>query len=92
MARLGRADEIVVGAIEPRHHVLEAGGVAVSQLAGAEPLRARRLQHLDAVLVGAGQKEDVVAVQPLEAGNGIGRDRLIGMADMGRAVGIAVVM
>jgi len=38
------------------------------------------------VLVGAGEEIDVVAVEPHEAGDGVGRDRLIGVADMRRAV------
>ena len=40
------------------------------------------------MLVGAGQEEDVVAVEPHEAGDRVGRDRLIGVADMRRAVRI----
>src|SRR5712691_5186017 len=44
------------------------------------------LQHLDAVLVGAGQEKDLVAVEPHEAGDGIGRDHLVGKADMRGAV------
>ena len=34
------------------------------------------------------RKIDVVAVEPLEARDGVGRDRLVGVADMRRAVGI----
>ena len=64
------------------------GDVAVGQLARRDALARGRLQHLDAVLVGAGQEEDVVAVEPLEAGDRVGRDRLIGMADMRRAIRI----
>ena len=48
----------------------------------------RGLDHLLAVLVGAGQKEHVLAVEPLKARQRIGRDRLIGMADMRHAVRI----
>ena len=39
-----------------------------------------------AVLVRAGQEEDVVAVQPLEARHHVGGDRGVGVADMGRTV------
>ena len=46
------------------------------------------LQHLDAVLVGAGEEEHVVAVEPHEARNRVGRDRLVGVADMRDAVRI----
>ena len=37
-----------------------------------------------AVLVGAGEEEDVVAVEPHEAGDRVGRDRLVGVTDMRR--------
>jgi hypothetical protein len=46
------------------------------------------------VLVGAGQEQHVIAVEPLEAGERIGGQRLVGLADMRRPLGyeIAVVM
>ena len=88
MALLGGADEVVVRAVEPLHHGLEARHVARDQLPRRELLLRRRLQHLDAVLVGAGEEEHVVAVEPHEAGDRVGRDRLIGMADMRRPVRI----
>ena len=89
MARLGGADEIVVGAIEPLHHGLEARHVALDQFARRHVLLGRRLQHLDAVFVGAGEKEHVAAIEPHEAGNGVGGNGLVGVADMRRAVRIS---
>ena len=62
--------------------------VAVGELGCGDALRLARLQHLDAVLIGAGQKEYVTALQAAEARQRIGRDRLIGVADMGRIVRI----
>src|SRR5262249_17001876 len=56
------------------------------QLAWAELLARRSLLHLLAVLVGAGQEQHVVAIEPHETGNRVGRDRLIGVADMRRAI------
>ena len=88
VARLAGADEIVVGTAERGDHLLEQRGVAVGQRLRLQALARRRLLHLDAVLVGTGQEIDVVAVEPHEAGDRIGRQRLIGMADMGGAVGI----
>ena len=88
MPRLGGADEIVVRAVERRRHLLESARVAVGELARREALARRRLLHLEAVLVGAGQEVHVLAVEPLEAGDRIGRQRLIGMADVRRPVGI----
>ena len=71
---LGGADEFVVGAIEPLHHGLEARHVALDQFARRHVLLGRGLQHLDAVLVGAGEEEHVAAIEPHEAGNGVGGD------------------
>ena len=48
----------------------------------------RRLLDLLAVLIGAGQEEHVVAVQPLEPRHDIGRDRGVGVTDMRRAIHI----
>ena len=56
--------------------------------AGGDALLLRGLQHLDAVLVGAGQEEHVHALQAAEARKRIGGDGLIGVADMGRVVRI----
>ena len=55
---------------------------------GVRPSLTRRLLHLQAVLVGAGEEEHVLAVEPLEARDRVGGDRLVGMADMGRPVGV----
>ncbi len=66
----------------------KSGALRSASSRGVTPSRVGRLHHLDAVLVGAGEEEDVVAVEPLEAGDGVGRDRLVGVADVGRAVGI----
>ena len=64
------------------------GTLRVDQFARRQLLLGRGLQHLDAVLVGAGEKEHVIAVEPHEAGDRIGGDDLIGVADMRRAVRI----
>ncbi len=55
---------------------------------GVKFLLGRGLQHFAAVLVGAGEKEHVAAVEAGKAGDGVGGDRLIGVADMRRAVRI----
>ena len=88
VALLRRADEVVVGQAEQPRHLAEPLGVAVGKLARGQSLLRRRLLHLEAVLVGAGQEVDVLAVEPLEARDGVGRDRLVGVADMRHAVGI----
>ena len=48
-------------------HLAKALRIAVGELARRQALGQRRLLHLQAVLVGAGQEEDVLAVEPLEA-------------------------
>ena len=56
---------------------------------GSTPSRTRRLGHFQAMLVGAGLEPHVAALAALETRHRVGRDRLIGMADVRRAVGIA---
>ena len=64
------------------------GTLRSSNCRGVRPSRAAVCSIFDAVLVGAGEEEHVVAVEPHEAGDGVGGDRLIGVADMRRAVRI----
>ena len=86
MARLGGADELIVRAVEQRRHLLEARGVAVDQLLRRDAFLRGGLRDLDAVLVGAGEEEHVVAVEPLETRDRVGRDDLVAIADVRRAV------
>ena len=67
MPLLAGADEIVVGAVERGDHVAETWRVAVGKLCRGDALLLRRLQHLDAMLVGAGQEKHVHALQAAEA-------------------------
>ena len=85
---LGGADEIVVRAIHPLDHGAEARHVAIQQFARGQPFSRGGLLDLLAVLVGAGEKVNVVAVEPHETRDRVGRDRFIGVADMRHAVGI----
>ncbi len=86
MALLGGADEVVVRAAHALDHGLEKGNVALKQLVRRQPLFGAGLLDFHPVLVGAGEEIDVVAVEPHEARDGVGRDRLIGVADMRRPV------
>ena len=85
---LGGADEVIIGGVEGLRHVFEVGGIAVGQRAHLDALFLGRLQHFLAVLVGAGQKKHIKTIQPLETGNRVRCNQLIGMADMGRTIGI----
>ena len=60
----------------------EPGAVTVGLLLGGEPVGLGRALHLEPVLVGPGQEEDVVAQQAVPAGQGVGRDRRVGVADV----------
>ncbi len=88
VALFRRANEVVVRTVEPLDHCLEMRNVALDQLPRSELLLRRRLQQLDAVLIGAGEEEHIVAIEPLEAGNRVGGDGFIGVADMWRAIRI----
>ena len=68
--------------------VLEDGHDAVGQLVGVDALLGGRLDHLDAVLVGAGEEERVVAGQAVIAGDGVGADGGVNVAEVRLGVGV----
>jgi hypothetical protein len=84
----GGADEIVIGTAERCHHVFEQLRHLLDEFGGAAALLAGRLLDLLAVFIGAGQEQDVIAVEPFEAGKRIRCQHFIGMADMGSAIRI----
>src|SRR5690349_6929958 len=88
MAFFRGADELVVRAVESLDHGLEARHIAFDQLLGRKLLLGRGLQHLDAMLVGTGQEQDVVPVEPHETRYCVGCDRFIGVADVRRPIWI----
>ena len=88
MPFLRRADEVVVGEAKRLVHGAEASRVAVGQGAWGKAFLGGRLLHLESVLVGAGEEEHVLAVEALEASDGVGGDGLVGVADVGRPVGV----
>ena len=61
---------------------------AVGELLRGQAFGGRSPLHLLAVLIHPGDEQDIEAVEPLEAGNRIGGDPLIGMSDMRRAIGV----
>ncbi len=82
VARLGGADEVVVGDVEALPRLLEAGRRAVRPLLGGGPVGLGRLHDLGAVLVGARHEPHVVAQQAVPAGQGIGVHRRVRRADV----------
>ena len=89
MARLRRADEFVVRAVHALDHGAKPQTLRSDQLPrGRVPFLLARLLHLLAVLVRAGEKEHIIAVETHEARDRIRRDRFICMTDVRRAVRI----
>ena len=86
MALFRGADVVVVRAVHPLDHGAEQHDVAIHQLPRGYALARRGLLDLLAVLVCAGEEQHVIAVEPLEAGDRIGRDDLVGVADVRGAV------
>ena len=85
VVRMKRSNETFSRSI----HLLEPAGVAGREFERRSCSSASRgLDHLQAVLVGAGEEEYVLAVEPLKARQRVGRDRLIGVTDMRHAVRI----
>ena len=86
MARLGGADEVVVGDVESVPGVAEMRRRLVDQFLGRDAPRFRGALHLQAVLVGAGQEEDLVAPEPAPTGEHVAGHRRVGVADVGDVV------
>src|SRR5205085_920621 len=70
-------------------HLLKKTGHFVCECPRLDAFGARRLSHLQPVFVGAGLESYVATLLPLETGDHIGGNRLIGMTDMRGAVGVA---
>src|SRR4029453_18589623 len=64
----------------------EALGGAVGPLLRGDPVGLGRPLNLEPVLVGAGEEEGVVAQEPVPAGQRVGDDRGVGVADVGGVV------
>ncbi len=68
--------------------MLELRGGAVGERLRREPLLLGRALHLLPVLIHPGDEKHVETVQPLPAREGVGRDALIGVADVRRSIGV----
>ena len=88
VAGLGGADEVVVADVQQLPGLAVAGAGDVGLLLGAEAVLLGGPGHLQAVLVGPGQEEDVLAEQPVPPGQAVGDDRGVGVADVGRVVDV----
>ncbi len=88
MARLRGADEVVERDVEPRPDVAEDGGHLVAVDQRIEALLARLAVDVQRMLVEPHQEMGLDAAQPLVAGDDVGRDLLVGRAQVGLAVGV----
>mmetsp|Transcript_29754 Transcript_29754/g.90505 ORF Transcript_29754/g.90505 Transcript_29754/m.90505 type:complete len:229 (+) Transcript_29754:1263-1949(+) len=80
--RLGGPDELVGGEVVQRQQRAEGVGDAVGKVLRRLARLAGRLLHLLAVLVRAGQKEDLVAVEAREAGDDVAGEGGVHVADV----------
>ena len=88
MALFERSNEVVVRRIQTLGHFLEHERVTLGEFPYRQPFVPRGLKHLLSVLIGAGQKEDILAIEPVKPSDGVGRDQLVGVADMRTPIGI----
>ena len=84
--RIRRADEEVVGGVEPGGELLEADRVPVAELARRDPEPLGLLRDGLAVLVRAGEEEDVLATLAHVPREHVGGDGRVGVPEMGLAV------
>ena len=91
MVVIGRADEAVIADVHQLPQILDAfralHDVINKLLRGDAGLLGLQLDLL-AVLIGAGQELDIVALQALVAGHGIGCHSTVGVADMQLIAGV----
>ncbi len=86
--RVGGADEEVVRDVDARQQREEALGVAVGQLLRGDALALGRLRDRLAVLVGAGEEEDLLAALAHVPGQDVGADRRVRVAEVRRGVDV----
>jgi hypothetical protein len=82
----GGPDVVVVGDVQELPGLPPPGLHPVDELLRLEPLLPGGLGHLLAVLVGAGQEEDLLSPEPVVSGHEIGGHRGVGMADVRHVV------
>ena len=80
---IGGTDELVIAGVHQIPNVFDLAGYFVNVLLGSYTVFLSVQLDLLAVFVGTGHEEYIVALQTTIAGNGIGQNYLIGVADMG---------
>ena len=89
MRRFTGATKAIISNVELIAHLYEIGRHFICELDCFDAGGTRRLNHFQAMLVGPGNQPDIASAQSVKAGNGVGSNRLIGMADVRTTVGIA---
>ena len=88
MAGLSGAHDVVGARVQHLAHRGEFLRDAVDEGLRRNPLLRGGLLNFQAIFVHAGDKQHVAPVEPHEALDRVGRDALIGVADMRRAIGV----
>ena len=70
-------------------HLYEVGGHFVRKLYSIDTCFPGSLDHFQAMLVGSGDQADIATTQAIKSGDGIGGNRLIGVANVRTTIGIA---
>ena len=88
VARLGRADVVVVRDVEVAQHALEDRGDLIDEDLRFDSALERCLLDLLAMFVEPGEEVHLAAAHPHVAGDHVGEDFFVGMAEVRRAVGV----
>ena len=88
MAILRRADKVVVRQVHDVREGPKVAGNPVAESLCFDAGQFGRFVDLLAVLVGPGQKHDIEAIEPLEAGDYVAGKRCIGVTDVRHVVDV----
>ena len=88
MARLGGANEVVVGDLQQFGGFPEQHACRIDLLLGSEAVGFGGALDLEAVLIGTGEHHGVVAQKSMPSSKRIGVDGCIGVADVGCVVDV----
>ena len=86
---IGGSNELIVARVHQIPNVFDLAGYFVNVLLGSYAVFLSVQLDLLAVFVGTGHEEYIVALQTTIAGNGIGQNYLISIADMGLTGGVS---
>ena len=88
MVVIGGADEAVIADIQQLPQILDGGNDPVNVLLGGHACIGGLVLDLLAVLIGAGQEHDFLALHPLEAGQRIAGHGGVAVADVQLVAGV----